>query len=103
QAKSLNVSPLTTDNYWLQSMWLKCKSKDDGTVAFIPEDFVFCGGRSNEEKNHPLEYYLLDYRRRVNDILDLDLSHVSVSDDIVANLDHFKQVFTGRTPFNHQE
>ena len=78
-AVSITVSPLTTENYWLRSMWLDVDRSNTGTATFIPKDFVFEGGLSKRQGvtsqkdtvEGSQQFFKLDYVRRLEDIITL--------------------------------
>ena len=66
-AESLDVSPLTQNNYWLRSMWLEC-SERNGYVVLTPKDYVFSGcsskkGSSNNKVIGETKFFLLDFNQ----------------------------------------
>lgn len=110
-AESLEVSPLTQGNYWLRSMWLDCEFDGDGSVRFIPKDFVFSGGLSKQGKyasedgkpTGEVMFFTLDYERRANDIL-YSSEHCDVLPEAAGDiLRHFSAVLLGAIPFDHEE
>lgn len=78
-ATSITVSPLTTDNYWLRSMWLEVNIEDSKRAVFIPKDLVYEGGLSKRqsvttEKDKVIgeqQFFKLDYKKRIEDIIAL--------------------------------
>lgn len=110
-ADSLEVSPLTRGNYWLRSMWLDCEFDDDGTVRFIPKDYVFSGGRSKRgeyatEDGKPtgeILFFTLDYERRVSDILYVAEHCDTLPGDVGDILKFFSAILLGNVQFDHEE
>lgn len=110
-ADSLEISPLTWGNYWLRSMWLDCVFDVEGSVRFVPRDFVFSGGLSKQGKyasedgkpTGEVMFFTLDYERRVNDIL-YSSEHCDVLPEAAGEiLRHFSAVLLGTIPFDHEE
>ena len=107
-ASSINVSPLTTDNYWLRSMWLEIDRSGVGVPTFIPKDFVFEGGLSKRQgvttKKDAVtgdqQFFKLDYRRRIEDI-------IALADDAVLPsyarnaLGYYRDIYLGNTDYEY--
>lgn len=110
-ASSLDESPLTRENYWLRSMWLNCEVGDDGTAAFIPNDFVFSGGASKRRGVAPVEgqvsgearFFKLDFAARIKDIISAAGHPEMFSAEVSECLRLFSDVYTNRRPFLYQE
>ena len=50
---NLDVSILSSNNFWLQSMWLKCDIPDASKLVYLlPKDFVFCGGCNKDKQGN---------------------------------------------------
>ena len=107
-ANSLNVSPLTTENYWLRSMRLELDRDPDGTTWFIPLDYIFEGGCSKKKdvssdgivKGIPV-YFRLNYERRINDILLVSDAASTLPPKTAAALKCFKEIYSGITRFDY--
>ncbi|EHF02185.1 hypothetical protein HMPREF1008_00891 [Olsenella sp. oral taxon 809 str. F0356] len=107
-AVSITVSPLTTENYWLRSMWLDVDRSNAGTASFIPKDFVFEGGLSKRQGvtsqkdtvEGSQQFFKLDYVRRLEDI-------VNLADDATLPayareaLGYYRDVYLGNDVFDY--
>lgn len=110
-ANSLDVSPLTTGNYWLRSMWLECETDAGGEAHFIPKDYVFSGGLSKQngyatddgKPTGSVMYFKLDYSKRANDILYAADNCASLSQPVTEILHYFRDVLNGEIAFDHQD
>lgn len=109
-ACSLDVSPLTTDNYWLRSMWLDVDKARIGTVAFIPKDFVFEGGLSKRQGvthrkdvvEGESQFFKLDYNRRVEDIIAL-ADDISLPSYVRSALGYYRDIYTGSVDYEYEK
>lgn len=99
---SLDVSILTSNNYWLQSMWLKCNKPDLTTkdVYLIPIDFIFCGGSSKTGEG-AVRYFELEAQKRIVDIISISEKSENLSEDLRQSIKVFSKIYTGETPFNY--
>lgn len=97
----LRNSILTTNNYWLQSMWLKCKNTNESEVHLIPLDFVFCGGKSKDNKGNE-RYFKLEDNKRVNDIIKIAEESNMLPNDISQRIRIFADVYLGNKPFDYE-
>ena len=97
---NMDVSILTSNNYWLQSMWLKCNRPNLSTkeIHLIPIDFIFCGGSSKSEER-PLRYFKLEAQKRVSDII--AISNDNLSDDLRQQIEVFANIYKGETSFDY--
>lgn len=108
-ALSITVSPLTTENYWLRSMWLDVDRSDIGTAVFIPKDFVFEGGLSKRQgvttqKDTVVgaqQFFKLDYTRRLEDIVAL-ASDDTLPGYALETLSYYRDVYQGHTDFDYE-
>ena len=101
RSANLNASPIAGGNYWLRSMWLKFEEgTDSGCAFFIPRDFVFCGGRSKDSGEE--RFFLLDYERRLNDVIALSDSLSLFPEEVRIALSYFIKLYTGGIPFSYE-
>lgn len=108
-ASSISVSPLTTDNYWLRSMWLDVDRNGASVATFIPKDFVFEGGLSKRQGvttqrdtvTGDQQFFKLDYERRVEDIITLadDSSLPAYARNALA---YFRDVYLGSVSYEYE-
>ena len=102
--RNLDVSILTTNNYWLQSMWLKCEQSDtsNNEVYLMPIDFIYCGG-SSKEHNEKGRFFKLDASRRITDIIALSKKAESLPESIRQYVKFFADIYSGNTPFEYDK
>lgn len=100
--KNLDISILTSNNYWLQSMWLECgqKSEISKEVYLMPIDFVFCGGNSKESSGIG-RYFKLDAERRIADIISLSENTDRIPEAIRQYVKLFAEIYTENAPFEY--
>ncbi len=109
-AASISVSPLTTENYWLRSMWLDVDRSENGVTTFIPKDFVFEGGLSKrpgvtaqkDAVTGDQQFFKLEYARRIEDTI-LLADDDSLPDYALDVLRRYRDVYLGVSAFNYQE
>lgn len=107
-AGSLDVSPLTIDNYWLRSMWLDLELGSDEVVWFVPKDYVFEGGCSKKRElsadgkvvGTPV-YFRLNFEQRLNDILLVAGSASNLPVKTTSALKYFSALYLGAEQFNY--
>jgi len=94
---SLDISMLSTQNYWLQSMWLNSENVDGAPeeAYLVPKDFVFAGGVNKEGNLDDGKFFLLDYERRIHDILALADSEAHINADITDSVQLFADILNG--------
>lgn len=94
---NLEISILTTSNYWLQSMWLKCNTTNISTkkVSLIPIDFIYCGG------NEGNRFFKLDAQKRIADIISLSKNSDGFPNILTQNIKFFADIYLGNKPFNY--
>ena len=91
---NLDVSILTTNNYWLHSMWLKCNiiNPTSKEVELIPNDFIYCGGESKEKKG-TCRYFELKAQKRISDILSLFDNASLLPVELSKNIEVFSNIY----------
>lgn len=95
---NLNVSILTSNNYWLQSMWLKYeKLTPTGEIHFIPVDFIYCGGKKGTQGKE--RYFKLEAQKRVDDINFLFTYRNQLPDEIRTHIEFFAMLYSGQSSF----
>lgn len=64
---NLQLSILSANNYWLQSMWLECSMNAgaENEAIFTVKDCVFGGGVSKETTDRTGRYFKLDIEKRM--------------------------------------
>ena len=97
---NLDVSILSSNNFWLQSMWLKCNiHSNNKQVYLIPNDFVFCGG-SNKDKQGNERFFKLEAEKRIADIISLSKNEENLPNELVPYINVFSDIYLGKNPFN---
>lgn len=103
----LSHSVLSSNNYWLQSMWLKCEKDDKNKIVyFIPRDFIFAGG---EDKNNrkTLTFYEFDYMNRILDTVQTAKNIYKYADilpkDAIKMISYFGDLYEKNNTFNYEE
>ena len=95
---NLKYPILTSNNYWLQSMWLECNTTKLSTneVSLIPIDFIYCGGTGGER------CFKLDAQKRVDDIIFLSQNSGSFPDILGQLIKVFANIYLGVTQFDYE-
>ena len=101
---NLKVSILTTNNYWLHSMWLECAHQDIAKkeVHLKPIDFIFSGGKTKDNKGTE-RYFKLDFVNRVKDILNLINNIDSLPIEIGKDLEIFASIYKNESVFDYEK
>lgn len=101
--KDLSISILTSNNYWLQSMWLKCNTTliSAKKVSLIPIDFIYCGG--SKDKSGEDRFFKLDAQKRVFDIISLSKKSSSLPDDLSKYIKFFADIYLTKEKFNYDK
>ena len=110
-AASLELSPLTKDNYWLRSMWLDCELGSGDEARFMPKDYIFSGGMSKQngyatddgKPTGSVMFFKLDYARRVRDIIYAADNCESLPQSVGDILRYFRDVYHSAISFSHEE
>ncbi|WP_235301236.1 McrB family protein [Phocaeicola barnesiae] len=97
----LRNSILTSNNYWLQSMWLKCKNTNENEVHLIPIDFIFCGGKNKENKGKE-RYFKLEDNKRINDLIKIANESDILPYNISKHIRVFADVYLGNKTFDYE-
>lgn len=99
---NLDVSILSSNNFWLQSMWLKCDIHSNSKqVYLIPNDFVFCGG-SNKDKQGYERFFKLEAEKRIADIISLSKNDEHLPNELVQSINVFSNIYLGKNNFNYE-
>lgn len=103
-SSNLDVSILTSNNFWLHSMWLECAHQDTAKkeVHLKPIDFIFSGGKSKGNKGVE-RYFKLDFVNRVEDILNLVNNIDSLPIEIGKNLEVFASIYKNESVFDYKK
>ena len=100
---NLDVSILSSNNFWLQSMWLKCDISDASKrVYLLPKDFVFCGG-CNKDKQGNGRYFKLEAEKRILDIISLSENAERLPEELGQYINLFSDIYLGKTSFNYED
>ncbi len=97
---NLSLSILSTNNYWLQSMWLECDINALNEAELIPLDFVFAGG-IDKDTNGTKRYFELETNKRILDIIKVSELKNVYPVDITELLKIFSDIYTGQREFQY--
>lgn len=102
---NLQLSILSSNNYWLQSMWLECNTETEtpNEVVFSVKDCIFGGGVSKEATDRTGRYFKLDIEKRMADIIALSQKTGVFGNEIEAAIQLFANVYLGHRQFNYEE
>lgn len=100
---NLDVSILSSNNFWLQSMGLKCDIPDASKrVYLLPKDFVFCGG-CNKDKQGNGRYFKLEAEKRILDIISLSENAERLPEELGQYINSFSDIYLGKASFNYED
>lgn len=102
---NLQLSILSANNYWLQSMWLECSTNAgaENEAVFTVKDCVFGGGISKETTDRTGRYFKLDIEKRMTDIIALSNITDTFSEDTTRIIKLFADIYLGHHAFNYEE
>ena len=102
---NLQLSILSANNYWLQSMWLECSMNAgaENEAIFTVKDCVFGGGVSKETTDRTGRYFKLDIEKRMADIIALSNITDTFSEDTTRIIKLFADIYLGHHAFNYEE
>lgn len=103
--RNLQLSILSANNYWLQSMWLECSTSSDAgnEIVFTVKDCVFGGGISKETTGRTGRYFKLDIEKRMADIVSLSCNTDVFNAEITQVIKLFADVYMGLRLFDYNE
>ena len=99
---NLENSILTANNFWLQSMWLKCKkhSSSDKQFNLVPIDFVYCGG-CNKDQQESVRYFELEGQKRVEDLISISEKINLIPSYLHQCVEVFTNIYLGENQFDY--
>lgn len=100
---NLQVSLLSANNYWLQSMWLECSIEASNEAIFTVKDCIFGGGISKETPDRKGRYFKLNIEKRMADIIALSQITNNFSEEISKAINLFANIYLGLHQFNYEE
>lgn len=102
---NLQLSILSANNYWLQSMWLECTMSTDAEneAVFTVKDCIFGGGISKETTDRTGRYFKLNIEKRMTDIIALASNTDIYSEEIAQVIKLFSDIYLGIRAFNYEE
>lgn len=102
---NLQLSILSANNYWLQSMWLEYNSNTgaENEAIFTVKDCIFCGGVSKETADRTGRYFKLNIEKRMADIIALSNDTAIFSEEITQKVKLFADIYQGHRAFNYEE
>ena len=98
---NLDISILTSNNFWLHSMWLECKEYKPNFVNLLPLDFIFSGGNNKENPNKE-RFFKLDAQKRIKDIISLYKYYDYLPIEILQVIALFAKIYLGQIPYNFE-
>ena len=99
---NLDISILTSNNFWLHSMWLECKEYKPNFVNLLPLDFIFSGGNNKENPNKE-RFFKLDAQKRIKDIISLYKYYDYLPIEILQVIALFAKIYLGQIPYNFEK
>lgn len=102
---NLQLSILSVNNYWLQSMWLECSTSAgaENEAVFTVKDCVFGGGVSKETTDRTGRYFKLNIEKRMADIIALSNDTDTFSEEVTQVIKLFADIYLGHRAFNYEE
>ena len=102
---NLQLSILSANNYWLQSMWLECSTSTgaENEAVFTVKDCIFGGGVSKETPDRAGRYFKLNIEKRMADIITLASNTDIYSEEITQVIKLFSDIYLGIRAFNYEE
>lgn len=102
---NLQLSILSANNYWLQSMWLECSTSAgaENEAIFTVKDCVFGGGVSKETTDRAGRYFKLNIEKRMADIIALSNITDTFSEETTQIIKLFADIYLGLHAFNYEE
>ena len=102
---NLQLSILSANNYWLQSMWLECSTSAgaENEAIFTVKDCVFGGGVSKETTDRAGRYFKLNIEKRMADIIALSNITDTFSEEATQIIKLFADIYLGLHAFNYEE
>lgn len=102
---NLQLSILSANNYWLQSMWLECSTSAgaENEAIFTVKDCVFGGGVSKETTDRAGRYFQLNIEKRMADIIALSNITDTFSEETTQIIKLFADIYLGLHAFNYEE
>lgn len=100
-ASNLNNSILSTNNYWLQSMWMTADNTAPNTVIFTLKDCIWGGGVRGREGNE--KYFNFDINKRIKDIIRIARYALGIDEEITLFLQFYSEIYLGNRNFIYAE
>lgn len=101
KSENINVSVLSKNNYWLQSMWLFVEIADENNVILTPRDCII-GGGVDENGQGSIKYFEINYQERISDIVKL-ADNDTLDSDIAICIKYFAEIYKGTKNFLYNE
>lgn len=99
---NLDVSILSSNNFWLKSMWLECIMSDENRQVYLtPNDFVYCGG-SNKNRQGNDRFFKLEAEKRIADIISLSKNEEQLPKELGQYIKVFSEIYLGKAQFNYE-
>ena len=101
RTSNTDASVLSSDNFWLHSMWMSVDATYIGKAIFTPHDCVVCGG-VDKKGNGAARYFAIDFKRRISDIVQLS-GNCKLDEEILSCIRLFSDVYKGKSPFVYED
>ena len=95
------ASPLTSRNFWLQSMWLEVEGSETRTPMLVPRDLVFASSAALDGEDTPLRFWKVDFQTRIRDFLEFDPDSIERGTAREA-VELFQAFYRGEANFEYQ-
>lgn len=95
------ASPLTSRNYWLQSMWLYVEGSETSTPTLVPRDLVFASSAALDGEDANIRYWTLDFQARIRDFIEFDPDSIENSTARDA-IELFQSYYRGEASFSYE-
>ena len=100
RSKNLDASPLSSGNYWIQSMRLSVDTTISGVAVLVPDDCVICGS-IDSQGNGQRRYFTVDFTQRIADILALDAMPIPDA-ELSRCIRKFAAIYNGEALFDYK-
>ena len=103
---NLDLSILSSSNYWLLSMWLECSANvgNYDEIELIPKDYVFCGGINKDSNTDEGRYFSLNANKRILDTIHLASAADTLLPEVFRdNVILFSDIYLGKREYSYDE
>lgn len=103
---NLDLSILSSSNYWLLSMWLECSAETGNAneIQLVPKDYVFCGGINKDSNTDDGRYFSLNSNKRIQDTIRLaDTADTLLPEAFRRYVLLFADIYLGNRGYSYDE